>query len=99
MLPGGGDGVHVMSSRSHHKACVQAKQNREDGIAVWCSDKTLHGFTAKGYLDCMLRVRAFWIFTGCLYLDGLLRQLSLLKAVISFDEGPLSYLSERFIRI
>ena len=60
----------------HREACVEVKQSREDGVSVRWSDKKLDGFTPRGYLGCVLHLRAFWSFAKCLYIyvEGLCGQ-------------------------
>lgn len=64
------DGVESEDRWYHHKACIEAKQSREDAGSIRCSEKKLDGFTPMGYLGCMHYVRTFWTFVGRLYIFG-----------------------------
>ena len=43
----------------HHEAYIEAQRSREGCVFVWWSGKMLESFSPKGYLSCVLHVRAF----------------------------------------
>jgi hypothetical protein len=59
-----------MEGMRHHVACVEVKQSHEGSVSVRSPDKMLDGFTTKGYLGCVLHVRAFWCFDMRLYIGS-----------------------------